>query len=530
MRSQRCLRAGRSGGDAKGVEDVAGPGAEDRLRGRFGPDPRPQGRECQPGPEREPARGIRRHDAAAGGGLQILRELGDTLGMGLVDLDRNGEPVTERRRQVSVGISVHGGDCLKTGGGPDEFTGGQGQAGGLGRIETGQEEREAVSAGVVDLVDDEPATLTPGPEGRAVLPAELVADGNVVAPQFRRRRVGRHGHGEKGSPVPVGAVGGMALARARRAVEECRTAVLNDGGNEIPDRQRGLLGHGGTFGESTKASLRAAPDRSFVHPIRRRPAPLRPKKNLSRGIHTRMKTFHEFVWLRMPTGLLLREISELFPKRGLQDVFDRETQRLREKTDDQEALRHLDEFQQIDVVGYIDSALRRSGFHPNELDSLVHDLCVKLLMGGFFRGWSGQSLVARFKVAVRNAISSLRSRSAKRRRRHEDLPDDVASRPQPDDGLIADFRNFLRLRFGDAVVRVLDHRLEPDSDTKELVGEPGLESAYKVKQAVSQLKDAIRMFAGNDPELTRRIAGLVSAEKRTFDRRFGRLEGASGRG
>jgi hypothetical protein len=38
------------------------------------------------------------------------------------------------------------------------------------------------------------------------------------------------------------------------------------------------------------------------------------------------------------------------------------------------------------------------------------------------------------------------------------------------------------------------------------------------------------MFAGNDPELTRRIEGLVAAEKRTFDRRFGRLEGASGRG
>jgi len=162
-----------------------------------------------------------------------------------------------------------------------------------------------------------------------------------------------------------------------------------------------------------------------------------------------MKTFHEFVWLRMPTGLLLREISELFPKRGIQDLFDREVQRLREKTDDQEALRHLDEFSRIDVVGYLDSSLRRSGVHPNELDSLVQDLSVKLLMGSFFRGWTGQSLVARFKVAVRNAISSLRSRSAKKRKRQEDLPDDVAARPQPDESLIADFRNFLRLRFGE---------------------------------------------------------------------------------
>ena len=242
-----------------------------------------------------------------------------------------------------------------------------------------------------------------------------------------------------------------------------------------------------------------------------------------------MKTFHEFVWLRMPVRDLLREISELFPKRGIQDLFDREVQRLREKTDSQEALRHLEEFERIDVVGYIDSALRMAGYHENERDPLVHDLTVKLLMGGFFRGWSGQSLVARFKVAVRNAISTLRSRSAKRRRRQEDLPDDAAARPRQDDAVIADFRNFLRTRFGDTLVRVFDHRLEPDSDTKELVGTPGLETAYKVKRAVAELREAIRMFAADDPELSRRLDSLFAQQKKTFDRRFGRLAGASGR-
>lgn len=243
-----------------------------------------------------------------------------------------------------------------------------------------------------------------------------------------------------------------------------------------------------------------------------------------------MKTFQEFVWMRMPTAVLLREVSELFPKRGLQDLFDREVQRLREKTDSEEALRHLEEFARLDAVGYMDSSLRRAGFHPNELDSLVQDLCVKLLLGGFLRGWSGQSLVARFKVAVRNAISTLRSRAGKRRKRQGDLPDDVAAAPRADQLVVSEFRNFLRARFGDAVVRVLDHRLENRGDTKDLVGTPGLESAYKVKQAVSQLKDAIRMFAGNDPEFTQRIERLVTQEKRTFDRRFGRMAGASGRG
>ena len=243
-----------------------------------------------------------------------------------------------------------------------------------------------------------------------------------------------------------------------------------------------------------------------------------------------MRTFHEFVWLRMPTSLLLREISELFPKRGIQDLFDREVARLREKTTDPALLQHLEDFGRLDIPGYIDSALRRAGFHESEKDALVHDICVKLLMGSFFRGWTGQSLVARFKVAVRNAISSLQSRAAKRRRRQASLPDDVVAAPRADEEIVDEFRNFLRMRFGEAVVRVFDHRLEDGGDTKDLVGSPGLETAYKVKRAVSELKDAIRMFAAGDPELSRRLDGLFAQQQMTFDRRFGRRGGVVGRG
>ena len=254
-------------------------------------------------------------------------------------------------------------------------------------------------------------------------------------------------------------------------------------------------------------------------------------KNVLRGIDTHMKTFHEYVWLRMPAETLVVEISELFPKRGIQDLFDREVQKLRLKTQDEQALRHLEEFAQIDVPGYIDSSLRRAGFDDSELDPLVHDICVKLLLGGFFRGWQGQSLVGRFKISVKNALNSLKSRAAKRRGRQQDLPDDVAATRSADSSLIDEFRNFVATRFGNHVVRVLDHRLESDGDTKDLVGDSqGLETAYKVKKAVSDLKSAIRQFAGDDPELAARIEGLVAQEKRTFDRRFGRLAGVEAAG
>lgn len=244
-----------------------------------------------------------------------------------------------------------------------------------------------------------------------------------------------------------------------------------------------------------------------------------------------MKTFHEYVWLRMPAETLVLEISELFPKRGIQDLFDREVERLRMTAPSQEALRHLDEFAEIDVIAYIDSSLRRAGFHQNELDPLVNDLAVKLLLGSFFKGWTGQSLVARFKISVSNAIKSLRSRAATRRTRQQELSFDAPARQQQSDTEIIDeFRNFVARRFGDHVARVFDHRLEGEADTKSLVGAPGLETSYKVKKAVSDLKEAIRLWAGNDPELTRRIERLVAEEKRTLDRRFGRMSGASGQG
>ncbi len=525
------LRLTGTRGDLERVEHVAGPLAENRLGGRLGADPRPKGGKRQPCSKREAARRIGGDHASLGGRLEILRQALDPLRVSLGDLDGHGEAVAEGWWEILVRVAVHRGDSLEALGRSHEFARGKSQAGGLGRVETGQEKGEAVAAGVVDLVDHQPSALTPSPDGRSVLPAELIAGGNVVAPELGRGGVGCHGDGEQGSSITISGVGGMALARARGPVEKGATAVLNDGGDQFPDRQRGLLGHGVSFGEGTKEGIRADPGRdpSFTESDPTR-LPGGRRKKCPEAIHIPMKTFHEFVWLRMPVADVLREISELWPKRSFQDLFDREVQRLREKTEDAAALEHLDEFQQIDVPGYIDSALRRSGFHDSELDPLVHDICVKLLLGGFFRGWSGQSLVARFKVAVRNAISTLRSRAAKRRKRLGDLPDDVAAAPQGDQLTVSEFRNFLRMRFGDAVVRVLDHRLEDQGDTKDLVGTPGLETAYKVKQAVSQLKDAIRMFAGNDPELSRRIERLVAQERNTFDRRFGRMAGASGRG
>ena len=235
-----------------------------------------------------------------------------------------------------------------------------------------------------------------------------------------------------------------------------------------------------------------------------------------------MKTFHDYLWVRMPLDELVVEVSELFPRASYNELFQREVDRLLATTSDEEARQHLEEFRRIDVVGYLDRSLRRAGFHPNELDPIVQDLVVKLLMGSFFRGWKGQSLVGRFKLSTTNFIRSLAVRTGNRRKRYADLPADPPDRESSDQEVIYDFRNFLRLRFGEVAVRVLDHRLEGDADTKDLIGQPGLESSYKLKQAVMQIKSAVRLWASNDPILLKRIERLLSEEKRTQERRLGR--------
>jgi hypothetical protein len=233
-----------------------------------------------------------------------------------------------------------------------------------------------------------------------------------------------------------------------------------------------------------------------------------------------MKTFHDYLWIRMPLNQLVREVTELFPKASINALFQREIDTLLDTVTEEEARRDLIAFSQMDQVAYIDRSLRRAGFDQSELDSLVHDIAVKLLLGSFFRKWSGQPLLGRFKVAVKNAITTLAMKASKQRKRAGELPPEVPGRQSTNDELIEDFRNWLEFRYGDAALRVFDHRLAGD-DVKELIGRPGLETSYKLKQAVQQIKTAAKVWAARDPVFLSRVEKLLADEKKTFEKRFG---------
>ena len=226
--------------------------------------------------------------------------------------------------------------------------------------------------------------------------------------------------------------------------------------------------------------------------------------------------FYAYLLKSLSTADLV-EVSELFPKQKINDLFIKEIDQLiRQRPNDPEDLREL---RAMDLVSYIDAALRRSGFQDHDRDELVNEIVTKLLMGRFFRGWHGGSIVARFKASVRNHIATLAVRTSRYRRRSGDLPVDVPARKQDIDDLVHEFRAWLRLRYGVTAQQVFDHRLA-GGDSKELIGIPGIETSYKLKKIVQQIKEAAREYGSRDPEFLSMVERAFAQESETMARRF----------
>lgn len=228
-------------------------------------------------------------------------------------------------------------------------------------------------------------------------------------------------------------------------------------------------------------------------------------------------SFSDYLCRTLSTESLM-EVSDLWPVDRVNELFNKEiTKLLQQHPDQAEDIRELG---QINIVHYVDSALRRSGFQDHDLDELVQDILTKLLLGNFFKGYREGSLVGRFKVSVANAIKTLISKRARSRKRSSDLPDGIpASRPQDHDDVIREFRNWLRIRYGETAVKVFDHRLE-GGDTADLIGLPGLETSYKVKQAVRDIKSGVAEYSTRDPDFFRTVQRAFESEKATINRRF----------
>ena len=240
-----------------------------------------------------------------------------------------------------------------------------------------------------------------------------------------------------------------------------------------------------------------------------------------------MGNFIAYLLSRRP----LLEVSELFP-RSMNALFQREIDEVMPQVTDPEIRNDLVRLYHMDFIGYMDKSLRSAGVAFSDLDPLVHDLVVKLLVspGGLVSRWKRDApLSFRFKRAVKNAITTLAERAAKRRRRVGEMPDQpfAVERPRDNDDLIADFRQWLGAQHGTPAVVVFDARLE-GRDIKDLIGTAvGIPTAYALKKITKQIKASAVTWAGSDLGFQEKVRRLVDAEQATFAKRLASAAGRS---
>jgi hypothetical protein len=124
-------------------------------------------------------------------------------------------------------------------------------------------------------------------------------------------------------------------------------------------------------------------------------------------------------WLTADTEALLHllEVSDEFPKMQVNELFDKELDKLLRQVDQPEMRQQLQKAKGFDWTAYIAKSLRNADIPHHDIDPATHDIVVKLLVtGSLFRGWHGQPILARFKVAVRNAVLNRLEKHQRRRK------------------------------------------------------------------------------------------------------------------
>ncbi len=231
-------------------------------------------------------------------------------------------------------------------------------------------------------------------------------------------------------------------------------------------------------------------------------------------------------WLTSDADYLLRllEVSGEFPKMEVNGLFDKQLDRLRRQVPP-DLRRQLEKAKGFDWVGYIAASLRNGNIPHHDIDSAVQSIVIKLLVqpGTLFRGFQGQPILARFKIAVRNAVINRMERHQRRRRWFPHVaPQDVevAMHSTGDEELIEKFRSEIEKQLSPLALAVFDIRLD-GGETKSLVGSPDVASptSYQIKREVQRVKQLAQQFG--DEEFQAMVQRAMDAEQQTLAKRFG---------
>jgi hypothetical protein len=252
-----------------------------------------------------------------------------------------------------------------------------------------------------------------------------------------------------------------------------------------------------------------------------------------------MKTFLE--WLAHTDRLARLRLIETyysFDAQQYNQLFDQELAKLMGRVVSPDHRAALERMRGFGWVAYIAQCVRNAGWYDQrQVQERIHDIVVKLLMGGLFRTFDERTsgpIDLRFKRSVANAIKNIAEKERNRRRLlptvslgnewrpdAEDVPD-RASTAQGDDEMIGDFRRLVQVRLGEVGLAVLDARLT-GQETKGLVGRPDLGSpgAYAIKRTVQSIKMLARQYAEQlgDPAFLRDIERAMGREEQMVQKR-----------
>lgn len=172
-------------------------------------------------------------------------------------------------------------------------------------------------------------------------------------------------------------------------------------------------------------------------------------------------------------GLWVLLESGRFDRAEYNSLFRHQLDELRRRITDPERLETVERLAAIDWAAYILAAVRRAGVrHPGDQEAAAHDIVVRLLLkpGALFRcdPDHGPPLDARFRAAVRNAVTNLRRSRARDRDDHaigighepgqvspETIPN-RKTRHADDEEWWAALRDYIRREVGPLGVRLLD--------------------------------------------------------------------------
>ena len=250
-------------------------------------------------------------------------------------------------------------------------------------------------------------------------------------------------------------------------------------------------------------------------------------------LHTCMSWQSFNNWLLRHNFLELQEVSREFPVDAYTGLFRQQLAQV----DTAEAQQQAAQLSDFHWIGYIARSLRSAGFQDADIDSMTHEIVIRLLVkpGQLFAGWDGTApIAARFKLSVRNAIYNMLEKRQARRRRipsHSigNEPDgitanDIVARSTSGDEVVDAFRRLVRDRLGGLAEKILDLRLS-GQEAKALVGSPevGEPTSYAIKMAVKAIKLLASEFGQNrgDEEFLAMIHRAMASEAETMKKRFG---------